>query len=201
MSSHAPDPTASEHRRLPLWFKAVLATVALTVLILVVIEPGCLCSAPFVGLFLATMISTLRAKGGLRMCGVGFSVLTGVVVITTLLNVLAVGAASRPIRAAGGTVHTAGEDINFIFGPSAVTWVDFTGPAFTDADLERMVPSLRRFPDLAVIALTNTRVTDAGLKNLYGLKSLKVVWVDGTPVTSDGTAELKRALPGLKVVE
>jgi hypothetical protein len=201
MSSDAPEPTASERRRLPLWFKGVLATVALTVLILVVIEPGCLCSVPFVGLFLATMISTLRAKGGLRICGVGFSVLTCVVAITTVVNVLAVSAASRPIRAVGGTVHTAGEDINFIFGPSAVTWVDFTGPAFTDADLERMAPSLRRFPDLAVIALTNTHMTDAGLKNLYGHQSLKIVYLLGTPVTVDGIAELKRALPGLKVVE
>jgi hypothetical protein len=199
MSNSSPDLIPAEHRRLPRWFKIVIAAIALPVLIAVVIEPGCLCSAPFVVLFLTTMVSTLRTKGRLQICGIGLSVLISVVATAILINVWNLAVASRPIRAAGGHVYTPGDGIADINGPSAVRFVDFTGPAFGDAELGRLVPSLRRFPQLAVLTLVNTHVTDAGLKYLHGMNSLKVLNLLNAPVTADGIAELQRALPGLRI--
>jgi hypothetical protein len=199
MAVEAPDPVALKPQRLAPRVKTVIAAVVVGTLIVVVMEPGCLCGVPFVGLFLATIVSTLRAKGTLRICGVAFSVLTGIVAMAALVNLWNVAAASRPIRAAGGAVHTGGDDINQVLGLTAITWVDFAGPAFADSDLERLAPSLRRFPKLAVITLTNTNVTDAGLKNFYGIESLKVLHLWNTPVTPEGLAELQRALPTLQI--
>ena len=52
-----------------------------------------------------------------------------------------------------------------------------------------------------VVDLTNTKVTDAGLKELAGLKSLQTLRLSGTAgVTDAGVAELQKALPKCKVL-
>jgi hypothetical protein len=48
--------------------------------------------------------------------------------------------------------------------------------------------------------LNGTKVTDAGLKELAGLKNLKLLFLFDAPVTPAGIAELKKALPGCKIV-
>jgi hypothetical protein len=47
--------------------------------------------------------------------------------------------------------------------------------------------------------LTDTRVTDAGLKELAGLQQLRTLRVRATQVTEAGAAELRKALPELVV--
>ena len=42
-------------------------------------------------------------------------------------------------------------------------------------------------------------MTDAGLKQLAGLKELKLLFLQGTKVTDAGVAELQKALPGCNV--
>jgi hypothetical protein len=44
-------------------------------------------------------------------------------------------------------------------------------------------------------------VTDAGLVHLKSLRNLKCIDLSGTKVTDAGIAQLRRALPGLKVSE
>ncbi len=46
----------------------------------------------------------------------------------------------------------------------------------------------------------NTRVTDAGLAHLKGLRNLLDLSVGNTQVTDAGVAELKQTLPDLQVV-
>jgi hypothetical protein len=51
------------------------------------------------------------------------------------------------------------------------------------------------------LALTKTDVTDAGLEHLKGLTKLERLLLEQTQVTDDSIADLKRALPDLKVVK
>ena len=47
--------------------------------------------------------------------------------------------------------------------------------------------------------LSGTKISDAGLEHLKGLKNLKVLRLDRTKVTDAGVAELKKALPGCRI--
>jgi hypothetical protein len=44
-------------------------------------------------------------------------------------------------------------------------------------------------------------VTDAGLKTLAGLPKLQWLYLAGTKVTDRGAADLKKALPKLKIID
>jgi hypothetical protein len=48
-------------------------------------------------------------------------------------------------------------------------------------------------------SLGNTAVTDAGVKQLVGLKKLRHVNLPGTKVTDDGRQSLKEAIPEIVV--
>ena len=65
----------------------------------------------------------------------------------------------------------------------------------TDAELKH----LAGLQQLKALDLIGTKVTDAGLKHLVGLKQLQVLILDGTKVTAKGKADLKKALPNLKI--
>jgi hypothetical protein len=60
---------------------------------------------------------------------------------------------------------------------------------------------LRGLTNLSWLALNDTQVTDAGLSHLHGLPSLQWLWLNGTDVTEKGRAELKLALPHLRIDE
>lgn len=50
------------------------------------------------------------------------------------------------------------------------------------------------------LSLKDTRITDAGLLHLSAMLKLDVIDLQGTPVTPEGIASLKRAVPTLRVV-
>jgi hypothetical protein len=54
---------------------------------------------------------------------------------------------------------------------------------------------LKGFKSLHILLLGGTKVTDEGLKELVGLKTLRSLDLRGTKVTDGGLAELKKALP------
>jgi hypothetical protein len=66
----------------------------------------------------------------------------------------------------------------------------------TDAGLNE----LAGLKQLQRLYLGGTRVTDAGLKHLAGLKQLQELSVGGTRVTDAGKGDLKKALPKLKIM-
>jgi hypothetical protein len=72
--------------------------------------------------------------------------------------------------------------------------IGLRGLKITDSDL--LV--VKQFPNLRRVDLSGTRITDAGLKHLEGMK-LDVVNVKGTKVTEQGAARLQEASPGVKV--
>ena len=73
-------------------------------------------------------------------------------------------------------------------------WLTKTG--ITDAGLADL-QSLRQ---LRVLGLARTGITDAGLKHLGTIKSLREVWIYPTRVSDGAVAELKTALPGVRVI-
>jgi hypothetical protein len=68
------------------------------------------------------------------------------------------------------------------------------GPV-TDAGLRE----LAGLKNLTWLDLRDTRVTDAGLKHLAGLKNLATLYLQDTQVTDAGVAELQRALPKCQI--
>lgn len=111
------------------------------------------------------------------------------------------------------------EGIKYLASLSNVTVLGLYGDTVRDKHLEY----LHAMGPLEFLALTSSRVTDAGLKHLNGLtirelrldncthitdaglvqlryiKQLHQVWLDGTPVTEAGIAELLQAMPDLVI--
>ena len=56
-----------------------------------------------------------------------------------------------------------------------------------------------KLKQLKMLALQDTKVTDAGLKELEDLKQLATLALQGTKVTDAGVAELQKALPACKI--
>jgi hypothetical protein len=73
--------------------------------------------------------------------------------------------------------------------------LSLSGWRITDAGLKE----LAGLKHVHTLNLNNTLVTDAGLKHLIGLKQLRSLSLAGTKVTDRGVAELRKALPDLKV--
>ena len=55
--------------------------------------------------------------------------------------------------------------------------------------------------DLRIVDLEETNVTDAGLKHFINMVWLEELRISGGRVTPDGLNELRRAMPGLVVVQ
>ena len=71
-------------------------------------------------------------------------------------------------------------------------WIDRTGVG------DDFVAHLSGLP-LTTLSLSDTQITDTGLKALEPIKTLKTLTVTKTDVTAEGVAALEAALPGLKV--
>jgi hypothetical protein len=54
---------------------------------------------------------------------------------------------------------------------------------------------LGKMAGLETLDLTSTKISDAGLAHLYGLKNLKTLTVRHTEVTAAGADKLQKALP------
>jgi hypothetical protein len=81
-------------------------------------------------------------------------------------------------------------------GPVKGLILSLTGPSIADDDLSHVGD----LPGLRILILQNTQVTDDGFVYLRDLTGLKVLALCKTQATGAGIAELKRALPGLKVI-
>jgi hypothetical protein len=96
----------------------------------------------------------------------------------------------REVIQAGGQVGTLERNQEIILGMLLI------GKEISDKHLAQ----LKGLPILGSLILIQTPVTDAGLVHLEGLKNLKELTLGGTQVTDAGVAELRRALPALKIV-
>jgi hypothetical protein len=63
--------------------------------------------------------------------------------------------------------------------------------SLTDADLKNLQGRLEEQPDLKVLVLRGTQVTDAGLVHLQGLKKLDLLHLGNTQVTDAGLSHLQ----------
>ena len=76
-----------------------------------------------------------------------------------------------------------------------VVSVNFGNSKITDAG----VKELAKMQQLTFLILVNTKITDAGLKELAKLQRLKTLSLVGTKVTKSGVTELKKALPNCRI--
>ena len=79
--------------------------------------------------------------------------------------------------------------------PAALFGLNLYRTQVTDAGLKE----LAGLKSLHTLDLRGTQVTDAGLKELAGLKSLHTLYLSGTQVTDAGVAELQKALPDCRI--
>lgn len=107
----------------------------------------------------------------------------------------------RMIRQEGGSVGTR-SIIQPIFIPTTRTIdkVDFRDSGLTDEQLARLAPGLSTLPHLKYLILTNTKVTDNGLRVLEDLPSIEYIYLDGTQVTDDGVRMLRQEFPNARTI-
>lgn len=74
--------------------------------------------------------------------------------------------------------------------------VRLSGTGVSDAGIEHLL----ELPQLSELSLDRSQVTDAGLAKLARLKQLKQLDLSGTQVSAEAVAELRKALPQLKIV-
>ena len=68
-----------------------------------------------------------------------------------------------------------------------------------DGGDRRGVVHLRKISSLTTLELAKTKVTDAGLKHLAGLKGLSHLTIEGSGVTKAAVASLESTMPQLRV--
>ncbi len=68
-------------------------------------------------------------------------------------------------------------------------------PATDDA-----LPVIAKQTRLRALYLFDTKISDAGLKQLAGLKELKILMLTGSPVTSSGIDQLQMSLPDCVII-
>jgi hypothetical protein len=76
-----------------------------------------------------------------------------------------------------------------------VRHVDLSNTRVTDAGLKH----LKEMTDLQTLHLGRTKVTDAGLEHLKGMTRLKHLDLRNTQVTEAGANGLKQALPNVRI--
>lgn len=79
--------------------------------------------------------------------------------------------------------------------PSEVRWLSVTNSPMTDVGLK----SCREFKNITNLNLEGTQITDAAIEQISEFKKLKVAFLRDTGVTKEGVAKLRRALPKCKV--
>lgn len=80
------------------------------------------------------------------------------------------------------------------FGPEGVKTVFFNDKEFGDEELMGLRSNLEQFPMLESLRLQRTKITDAGLKHVSGLR-LSRIYLTDTQVTAAGVDEFKRQAP------
>ena len=62
------------------------------------------------------------------------------------------------------------------------------------------LPVIAKQTRLRALYLFDTKISDAGLKQLAGLKELKILMLTGSPVTSSGIDQLQMSLPDCVII-
>lgn len=103
--------------------------------------------------------------------------------------------AADPFSRVGAWVYSGADDMGIsFFGPEGVKTVFFYDDEFGDEELAGLIENLEQFPALESLRLENTKITDAGLKQLSGLR-LSRIGLSRTQVTEAGVKEFKRQSP------
>jgi hypothetical protein len=79
-------------------------------------------------------------------------------------------------------------------------FVSFCDMPIGDGDLRELRSHLENHPNLVVLDLSGTNVTDIGLLQLTRLQNLRRLKLRRTEVTPEGIATLRNSLPNLDVV-
>lgn len=101
--------------------------------------------------------------------------------------------ASKPFEELGG--YASGPEMGPLAGAAGISRVRLDNANVTDADLKRLQPLLESLPNLELLQLSESAVTDEGLRHLVELQNLRDLYLWKTAVTPEGVAELQRALP------
>lgn len=92
-----------------------------------------------------------------------------------------------------------GAEIAKNFTNKELTKLSLQGSSTVDAD----IPGLSKtVPKVESLVLSNTKITDKGLKYLEGFKALQDIEIRGCPgLTEEGIEKFREAMPGVKVID
>jgi len=88
------------------------------------------------------------------------------------------------------------KDDKYFYDIERISFTNTRERPFTDEDLASVIDSINVFRRPKIIHLTETDVTDDGLRHLYGVRDLEKAWLYENPkVTDEGAAQLQRVIP------
>lgn len=105
--------------------------------------------------------------------------------------------ASKPFLELGG--YARGTEMGQLEGAAGIAVIRLDGTKANDDDLLRLHHHLASLPELRVLQLDGTQVTDKGLTYLLELHSLEELYLHETSVTVKGVADLQRELPNCTI--
>jgi len=96
-----------------------------------------------------------------------------------------------------GRTSVTDKGIRFLTGLESLRSLDLGSTKITDAALEQ----IGKIRSLQGLYIGGTNITDEGLRHLKSLENLKEISISVTGVTPEGIAQLKAAIPNLKVMQ
>lgn len=105
--------------------------------------------------------------------------------------------AIKPFVELGG--YATGPEMGPLAGIASIEVVRLDRTKTKDDDLLRLRSHLESLPNLRVLQLDKTEITDKGLAHLVGLNGLECLFLHQTSVTPQGVADLQRRLPKCKI--
>jgi hypothetical protein len=103
-------------------------------------------------------------------------------------------------QAVGRQIQGSGDGKGALLGRFGVHHLYLGRSSLDDAQLAALRPRMEALPNLSALDLSQTRITDAGLPELYGLARLRTLILYSSALSAPAVAKLQSALPGCRIL-
>lgn len=103
-------------------------------------------------------------------------------------------------QATGRPIRGSGDGMSEFLGRFGLSHLYLGRSQLDNAQLAALRPRLQGLPGLSALDLSQTRITDAGLAELYGLTRLRTLILYHNAVSASAVAKLQGALPDCRIL-